>query len=52
MKFKMFTLFGGRSSRIGYEFYKNKGQGFLKVWLGSPTHHRWYAFSFYLYFSY
>lgn len=39
-------------SRSGYEYYKHDGFGFFNVWVGSPTHHRWWAFSLYLYFRY
>lgn len=40
-----------RSSRIGYELFRGKDSGFLNVWIGSPTHHRWWAFSLYIYFK-
>lgn len=41
-----------RSSRSGYEFFKHEGRGFINFWVGSPTVHRWYAFSVHLYFKY
>lgn len=40
-----------RSSRIGYELHHYAGYGFFHFWIGSPTVHRWWAFSFYIYFQ-
>lgn len=39
-----------RSSHIGYELHRHSGGGFFNFWIGSPTHHRWWAFSLYIYY--
>lgn len=50
--FKLWALRRQRSSRIGYEFHRYDGYGFINFWIGSPTHHRWWAFSLYLNYKY
>lgn len=40
-----------RTTRIGHEWYNHDGVRFLHVWIGSPTVHRWWATSVYVYFN-
>lgn len=38
-----------RSARFGHELYNHDGVTWLNVWWGSPTEHKWWAASVYLF---
>jgi hypothetical protein len=40
-----------RSARFGHEWLSYEGTRYINVWWGSPTHHRWWARSVYLYIT-
>jgi hypothetical protein len=48
---RLFIFRHQRSARFDYEYLSYEGVRYINVWWGSPTRHRWWARSVYLYIT-